>query len=121
LWVERTYHVYVLASRSRNLYVGMTNDLERRLAQHRSGKGSVFAQKYRLRRLVHCEPFSTAREAIAREKQIKAWRRSKKVALIEENNPTWSDLGGTLFGWEVKEQQVPRLSVRLGRTMARDD
>jgi len=109
--VERTYHVYILASRSRNLYAGVTDDLERRLIEHRSGKGSKFTRKYRIYRLVYCQPFSTPRDAIAREKQIKAWRREKRVALIESSNPAWADLAETLFSWSVKGQQIPRRSA----------
>jgi putative endonuclease len=113
--VDRTYHVYILASRSRNLYTGVTDDLERRLIEHRKGSANSFTQRYRIRRLIYCEPFSAARDAIAREKQIKAWRRGKKIALIEASNPTWADLAETLFSWSVKEQQIPRRSAHTPR------
>jgi putative endonuclease len=88
----RTFHVYILASRSRTLYVGVTNDIVRRLAQHRSAANSFSAQ-FRCTRLVYVESASDARSAIAREKQIKNWRREKKIALIQSTNPAWDDLG----------------------------
>ena len=88
----RSYWVYILASISRGLYVGVTNDIERRIQEHRSGAGSEFAARYRIRRLVYCEETPDIRAAIAREKQIKGWRRDKKIALIESANPSWVDL-----------------------------
>jgi putative endonuclease len=94
--MERDYFVYILSSRSRNLYTGVTNDLVRRMAEHRSGLVAGFMAKYRIHRLVHVERFGDIRTAISREKQIKAWRREKRVALIEADNPTWADLGD---GW----------------------
>lgn len=97
LRVSRTYFVYILASRSRVLYTGVTDDIFRRTVGHKSGAGSVFTSAYRTNRLVHVESFAHIRTAIAREKQIKSWRREKKVALIEEKNPTWEDLAATWF------------------------
>jgi putative endonuclease len=88
----RTYFVYILASRTRALYVGVTNDLERRIWQHRAGEGSEHASRYREMKLVWCERFSDVNDAIANEKRIKGWRRSKKIRLIEERNPEWRDL-----------------------------
>ncbi|MEM1127005.1 MAG: GIY-YIG nuclease family protein [Bacteroidota bacterium] len=88
----KSYYVYILASITRCLYTGITNDLERRLVKHRSGHGSGFARRYRIQRLVYVEVFTNVREAIAREKQIKRWRRATKVRLIEAMNPTWKDL-----------------------------
>jgi putative endonuclease len=87
-----TYYVYILASRSRTLYTGVTNDLERRLYQHRNGDGSEFTSKYHTVRLVYFEFTSNVTSAIAREKQIKGWRREKKLALISAANPAWRDL-----------------------------
>ena len=88
----RTFYVYILASRSRNLYVGVTSDVARRLAQHRLAL-SGYSARYRCTRLVYVEAASDARAAIAREKQIKNWRRQKKLALIQAANPAWDDLG----------------------------
>jgi putative endonuclease len=87
----RQFYVYILASRSRRLYVGVTNDLLVRLAQQRDGQ-CTFTARYRISRLVYFECTANVMSAIAREKQIKAWRRAKRVALIERSNPTWDDL-----------------------------
>ncbi|HXT15132.1 MAG TPA: GIY-YIG nuclease family protein [Gemmatimonadaceae bacterium] len=87
----KQFYVYILSSESRTTYVGVTNDLIRRLWQHRNGHGSAFAQRYRITRLVHFEIYSDAYSAISREKELKAWRRSKKIDLIEQHNPDWLD------------------------------
>jgi putative endonuclease len=86
------YYVYILASVSRALYNGVTNDLLRRIAQHRAGEGSKHTAKYNIHRLVHVETTNDIRDAIAREKQLKSWSRRKKVELIESTNPEWRDL-----------------------------
>ena len=88
----KRYYVYIMASRSRVLYTGMTNDLERRVLEHKSGLTKGFTKQYRVARLVYFEEHTDVRDAIAREKQIKGWLRSKKVALIEAANPSWNDL-----------------------------
>ena len=85
-----------MASRSRVLYTGVTNELARRVNEHRQGLLGGFTLKYRVTRLVHFEEFADIRDAIAREKQIKGWKRSRKVRLIEGRNPTWEDLADTL-------------------------
>jgi putative endonuclease len=94
----RTFYAYILASRSRVLYIGVTNDLVRRLAQHRSGSIPGFTSKYNVTRLVLLEDNPDPRSAIAREKQLKNWRRDKKVALIEAANPEWRDLAAEVLG-----------------------
>ena len=88
----RTYWVYILASRSRVLYTGVTNDLARRVKEHKAGLTPCFTQMYRVTRLVYFEQFGDIRDAIAREKQIKGWVRARKIELIEARNPTWADL-----------------------------
>jgi putative endonuclease len=99
----RVYHVYILASINRVLYVGVTGRLDSRLAEHRDGVDpDSFTSRYRVNRLVYCEEYTRIEDAIAREKQIKAWRRSKKVALIERLNPGWEDLA-------APPTQIPRL------------
>ena len=90
--MTRIYYVYILANRSRTLYTGVTNDLTRRLYQHRSGLISGFTSRYAIHRLVHVETATNPVDAITREKQIKRWTRAKKVALIEATNPEWLDL-----------------------------
>ena len=88
----KQFHVYIMASRNGVLYVGMTNDLERRVAQHKTQSVPGFTSKYRVERLVFFEAFPTALQAIAAEKRIKGWRREKEIKLIESLNPTWRDL-----------------------------
>jgi putative endonuclease len=90
--MRNQFYVYILASPSRVLYVGVTNNLYVRLWQHRNEGGSSFVRKYRVTRLVHYEIAGDPVVAITREKEIQAWRRSKKVALIEASNPDWNDL-----------------------------
>jgi putative endonuclease len=89
---EHTYYVYLAASRSHVLYCGVTNNLRRRLEQHREGCINGFTADYKCTRLVWFERFKDVNNAIAREKQIKRWRREKKIALIQQANPTWADL-----------------------------
>ncbi len=85
--------VYILASqRNGTLYVGVTNDVARRVWEHKSGLVSGFTDSYKVHRLVHAEFLETMPAAILREKQIKKWRRAWKLRLIEEGNPQWADL-----------------------------
>lgn len=86
------YWIYILSSFTRTLYVGVTNDLERRIQQHKSKQVPGFTARYNITRLVHSEVFSDIRDALAREKQSKSWSRARKNALIEEHNPNWNDL-----------------------------
>ena len=81
-----------MASQHRTLYTGVTNDLERRVFEHKTGVVAGFAKKYNCHSLVYFEEASRPMDAIVREKQIKAWRREKRVALIEALNPGWRDL-----------------------------
>jgi len=89
---QRSYWVYLLASRTRVLYVGVTNDLARRVAEHRAGTGGAFTRRYHVHRLVYAEEHSDVRDAIRREKTIKGWTRARKLALIDATNPAWDDL-----------------------------
>ena len=95
--MEKLYNVYILASRSKILYTGVTNNLAFRISQHREGLVPGFTSRYRIHRLVYFETFRDVRTAIAREKQIKAWTRAKRVALIEARNLTWEDLSAEMF------------------------
>jgi putative endonuclease len=90
-------YVYILASKSGVLYVGATNRLTRRTIEHRQKLVEGFTKKYNVTRVVHWERFGDIRSAIAREKQLKGWLRSKKVALIESTNPAWIDLAEGYF------------------------
>jgi putative endonuclease len=92
-----SYYVYILASRHHGtIYIGVTNNVCMRLEQHRAGRGSKFVQKYKVFRLVHVETFATPQEAIAREKQLKFWKRDWKIKLIEQENPDWNDRSGLI-------------------------
>ena len=91
--------VYILASRTHRLYIGVTSNLQQRWFEHQAGIRSRFPQAYRIDRLVHVEPALTMDNAIRREKQLKGWVRRKKLALIEANNPSWTDLA-EVYGWK---------------------
>ena len=92
---QRLYFVYILASHSRRLYVGVTNDLRLRVWQHRA-RQVQFTARYSITSLVHFDTTGDVKAAIAREKELKAWRREKKIELIERDNPAWRDLAA---GW----------------------
>jgi putative endonuclease len=98
---ECFYFTYMVASRSRTLYVGVTGDLSKRVFEHKRKLHEGFSATYNCDRLVWFERFTEVDHAIAREKQLKGWRRAKKTALIEANNPTWVDLSE---GWYTREQ-----------------
>jgi putative endonuclease len=103
---EKRYYVYILASRSLTLYTGVTGDLYHRVLQHKRGENEGFTKRYHINRLVYYEVFKYIDMAIAREKQIKAWTRAKRLALIKVDNPTWQDLAE---GWgEPIKLQIPR-------------
>ena len=92
-----TYHVYILTNQSRTLYIGMTSDLMRRMEEHRSGAVSGFTSQYNVTQLVYYETTEDVQAAIARERQLKRWRRSKKLGLVDAVNPGWRDLGRELL------------------------
>ena len=94
---SKRYYVYIMASLSRTLYIGVTNDLARRAFEHRTKAVSGFTSRYNITRLVHAEEFGDVKDAIAREKQIKGWRRDRKIELIESVNPEWEDLADAWF------------------------
>jgi len=93
----RRYYVYIMASKSRVLYVGITSDIWRRAWEHKNDATPGFTSKYRVHRLVYFESFKYVGNVIAREKRIKGWLREKKVALIHSANPTWEDLSDAWF------------------------
>ena len=92
----KQYYVYIVASLSKRLYTGVTNNLERRVFEHKTKEKESFTKQYHIGRLVYYDTFRNVHEAIAQEKEIKGWRREKKIALIESMNPTWKDLSA---GW----------------------
>ncbi|OGJ51384.1 hypothetical protein A2307_02435 [Candidatus Peregrinibacteria bacterium RIFOXYB2_FULL_33_20] len=91
--MDKTYFIYIIASkRNGTLYVGMTNNLERRITEHKEQINKSFSSKYNISRLVWYEEFDTAISAIEKEKQIKKWKREWKINLIEKDNPNWKNL-----------------------------
>ena len=104
--LDHDYWVYMLTNkRCTTLYIGITNSISRRLSQHKRGSADGFTKRYHLNRLVWLEHFRYVTDAIACEKKLKGWRRSRKIALIEQTNPRWLDLSDD---WE----QRPRLYDR---------
>jgi len=93
----RLYYVYIMASRSRVLYTGVTNDLARRVNEHKRRLTPGFTRRYRITRLVYFEEFADIGAAIAREKQVKAWTRARRITLVEGRNPCWRDLAEDWF------------------------
>ncbi len=89
---DYSFYVYIMASRSHQLYIGMTNSLRRRVLEHREHRRGAYTARYNIDRLVYKEHFEYIFNAIARETELKGWNRSKKIALIGKYNPTWQDL-----------------------------
>ena len=121
---ERTYSVYILASRSLTLYIGVTGNLQRRINQHKHQSFDGFTAQYQIERLVYYERFNDIRNAISREKQLKRWRREKKIALIKSMNPTWIDLSEE---WSKpihlqvpSDSSEPALSLPKGQSLRPD-
>jgi putative endonuclease len=102
--LKARYYVYIMASLTGTLYVGVTNSILKRVIQHQEGIADGFTKKYKVDRLVYFEVFQYIDNAIAREKQIKGWSRAKKVALIKSVNPSWRDLSKD-FGKEFKPEK----------------
>jgi putative endonuclease len=93
----RSSFVYILSSLNRAIYIGVTSNIERRVYEHKMKLVPGFTQRYNVTRLVYPEEFADIRDAITREKQLKGWLRSRKVALIQEKNPKWDDLAANWF------------------------
>ncbi|MBM4295230.1 MAG: GIY-YIG nuclease family protein [Deltaproteobacteria bacterium] len=89
---QRNYYVYIMANKSGTLYIGVTNNLERRVFEHKNHLIEGFTKKYKITKLVYFEETNDISAAISREKQIKGWLRRKKIALVESMNPGWKDL-----------------------------
>ena len=89
----KDYYVYIMANDDNNVfYIGVTNDLQRRVYEHRTGIFEGFTKKYRVHKLVYCENCHDVKDALRREKQLKGWTREKKKALIETVNPEWKEI-----------------------------
>jgi len=104
------FWVYIIVSRTGTLYIGVTGYLTRRIHQHKIESIEGFTQKYKVHRLVYYETYDHVLTAISREKQLKGWRRQKKVALVEKANPRWQDLA------EQWSREMRFRGERLGRT-----
>ena len=96
--MSRSYYVYIMSNRYKTLYVGVTNDLERRVYEHKNGLTPGFTKRYNINQLVLVEETSDVNEAITREKQLKGWVRRRKIELIEAANPRWDDLAAEWYG-----------------------
>ena len=93
---KKTYYVYIMTNQSRNLYIGLTNNLRRRMNKHKVSPIGGFTKRYNLKKLVYVERFSDINSAVAREKQMKKWTREKKIILINQQNRDWHDLSDGL-------------------------
>lgn len=102
-WESRTFYVYIMGSRLGVLYIGVTNNLERRVKEHREGLIPGFTKKYRVRRLLYFEQFERPSEAISREKQIKGWKRARKLDLIHSMNLQMVDLSAC---WSTRDSSL---------------
>lgn len=89
---QHNYYVYIMASISRVIYIGVTNNLIRRVEEHKNETVEGFSKKYKTNNLIYYEYFNQINDAIRREKELKSWRREKKIALTEKTNPRWKDL-----------------------------
>jgi putative endonuclease len=99
--LSRSYYIYIMTNQSDTLYTGVTNDLTKRVYQHKNKLLPGFTTKYNITRLVYFEETNDVQAALAREKQIKGWLRKKKVALIESVNPKWLDLSADWYKGEI--------------------
>jgi putative endonuclease len=102
------YYVYIMGSQRKVIYVGVTSNLEQRVYQHKTHALAGFTARYNVNLLMYFERFATIHAAIAREKEIKAWRRQKKLALIGSLNPQWRDLS---YGWYQRHSYAPESHV----------
>jgi len=115
---QKQYYVYILASWSKSLYIGVTSNLVRRVLEHKQRLAEGFAKRYRIHRLVYYEACGDVRVALQREKQIKSWRREKKAALIKTTNPGGKDLAASWLRSRAVNAQgrdpSPRMPARAG-------
>ena len=102
---DRTYFAYILASRSHTLYIGVTGNLQKRVFEHKWREHDGFTARYNCDRLVWFEIYDSPVRAITREKQLKGWSRSKKIAMIEKSNPAWIDLSRDWYDLEPADMK----------------
>ena len=108
---EGSCFTYIVASRSRTLYIGITRDLEKRVFEHKWKERDGFTAEYNCDRLIWFESHQDVAKAIAREKQLKGWRREKKIALIERTNPAWVDLSKDWY--DIEPADLKRATDRM--------
>jgi putative endonuclease len=108
------YHVYIMTNRSGTLYTGITAGLEHRVWQHKTARVEGFTKRYKINRLVYFEEYADVRDAIAREKQVKAWTRKKRIDLINSMNSKWLDLSEGWYESEASDNDEPLLQNRRG-------
>ena len=114
----KTYYVYIIGSLSGTLYIGVTSNLHKRAFEHKFHRIEGFTDQHDVERLLYRESFDDVHKAIAREKQLKGWRRSKKIALIESVNPHWLDLAREWYPWmENSEGRGAPLSMTKKKTL----
>ena|SRR3989344_3635378 len=117
----KTYYVYILASRRNGtLYIGVTNNLRKRIWQHKNDIEEGFTKRYKVHNLVYFEQVDSVVSAIEREKRLKKWNRSWKIKLIEKDNPEWNDLYEDLFGREGIEEKLVLAKAGNGFPPARE-
>jgi len=114
----RHFYVYILSTKSRVLYTGITDDIYRRTWEHKNDVNPGFTRDYKVHRLVYYETFKYVNNAIVREKTIKGWLRRKKIALIEAENPTWEDLSASWFDGS-RSFPFGKLRVRMTNSLGR--
>ena len=121
---EYDFFVYIAASRSHQLYIGVTNSVMRRMKEHRERRDGTYTARYGIDRLVYYEQFQYVQDAIAREKRLKDWGREKKIALIESINPTWQDLSavfGTIAGFKERQATASAEATADSSALLRND
>lgn len=118
---RKSYCVYIMGSFSGTLYIGMTSNLHNRVFEHKFHRAEGFTDKYNVERLLHSESFDEVVRAINREKQLKGWRRSKKIALIESFNPHWLDLARDWYPWMKNSDEIRVPSVPTASTSKKTD
>ncbi len=111
LWIDlmHEYYIYIMTNKSKTLYIGMTNNLSRRVYEHKNKLIPGFTSRYKITKLVYFEQTNDVNAAIVREKQLKGWVRRKKIELIESLNPTWEDLASG-FGFDAADPSALRAS-----------
>lgn len=110
----KTYYVYIMASESGTFYTGITSNLKRRVFEHKTKATPGFTSRYNVTKLIYVEMFKTPDAAIKREKQIKSWRRVKKIELIDSKNSTWHDLA---YDWHTDYKESPSAAEKIDSSL----